>query len=800
MRVLRSAVLALALSGCGGGGNAPTYSIGGTVSGLAVGGSLVLTDNGTESLTVSANGPFSFVMHQSPGSAYAAALSTSPANQICTLTKGSGTVPSANVTTISVACIGPYLVGGNVAGLTAGASVTLTNNGADPLTVDTNGAFSFPTSLKPGASYLIAIGNLPTGEQCGVTGASGAVAANVTSVKVTCVVPAILLMAGGLGGSGNVDGNGTAARFYYPLDVVSDATGNLFVADDYNATIRKISPSGIVTTLAGSAGEIGAADGVGAAARFNNPQSLALDPAGNIYVADAGANTIRKVSPTGSVTTLAGTAYMGGTADGTGSAAQFSNPASIRWNSTGSLYLNDFNRIRNITTTGVVTSVFTSSTAILTGLAVDATSVVVSDVNTKSVIRIDLGTSVATVLGGGYENPTGICLAPASSPAAGTVYVADEFGNTLNTIALNGAQSVLAGVLDQYSFADGAGPTARFYLPVYMSFDTLGNLLVADAGNGSIRQVTAAGVVTTIAGMGAQPGNVDATGAAARFNNPEAVSADALGNIYVADTNAIRKVTSDGVVTTAFAAGAGVTGFAVDGTGSAYVSQTNLNTIEKIAATGTSTVLAGSPSAGFADGTGAAAQFDHPNGITIDAAGNLFVADSGNRTIRMITPAGVVTTIAGVPGAIGTSDGPAATATFTFPFTLARDADGNVFIADGNAIRKLSAAGVVSTLAGSQTSGASDGSGAAAQFNGPAGITIGPAGSIFVADSQNHTVRKITADGTVTTIAGVKGKAGVALGPLPTTLNVPVGLAYIGSTVYVADAAENSLLAIVGQF
>jgi hypothetical protein len=700
---------------------------------------------------------------------------------------------------ISIVCIGPYSVGGSIAGLSPGASATLTNNGADSLTVSANGPFVFPTSLQPGASYVVAVVNLPTAEQCGVVGASGSISNNVTSVTVTCAVPAVQLVAGALGGSGNVDGDRTTARFYYPQDVVSDAAGNLFVADDYNATIRKITPAGMVTTLAGSAGQVGTADGVGAAARFNNPVSVAVDPAGNIYVVDAGVNTIREISPSGTVTTLAGTPMMPGTADGTGPAAQFYNPSAIRWNSMGSLYLNDYNRIRNITTAGVVTSIF-NSPALLAGMAVDATGVVVSNVSTKSVIRINLGAGTSTVLGGGFQNPAGIALAPASSPMAGTVYVADEFADTLNTIAPNGTQSTLAGVSGQYAFADGTGAAARFYLPVFMSADPVGNLLVADAGNDSIRQVTAAGVVTTIAGVAASSGNVDATGAAARFNNPEAVNSDASGNLYVADSNAIRKVTRDGVVTTAYPAGAGVSGFALDSAGNAYVSETSLNTIEKIAADGTVTVFAGSSTSGFADGMGTAAQFDRPIGIAIDAAGNLFVADTGNHTIRMITPASVVTTIAGVAGTSGSADGAAATATFTAPFALALDATNNLFIADGNAIRKLNGAGIVSTVAGSQTSGSSDGSGTAAQFNGPAGIAVGPAGSIFVADSQNHTVRKITSDGTVTTIAGIAGKAGVTLGPLPTTLNVPVGLAYLGSTLYVADAGENSLLAIVGQF
>jgi sugar lactone lactonase YvrE len=704
-----------------------------------------------------------------------------------------------------------YSVGGTIAGLATGASVTLTNNGADALTVDANGPFVFPTPLKPGASYLVAVATLPTGEQCGVSGASGSVTGNVTSVQLTCAVPTLQLVAGALGGSGNVDGDRTTARFHSPQDVVPDAAGNLYVADQMNATIRKITPAGVVTTVAGSAGQLGTADGVGAAARFYYPSSLAVDPAGNIYVNDSVANTIREISPTGVVTTLAGTPFNPGFDDGTGPVAQFFGPNTIRWNSMGSLYLTDWYRIRNITTTGVVTTPYgvPDMTATLLGMAVDSTGVIVTEDTddpqrngfTRTVDSINLGTGISTLMGNYFfAEPAGVGLAPGSSPLAGTLYVVDTGAAVIWAIA-NGIDSVLAGENNEPAYLDGTGQAARFYLPANMSVDATGNLLVADAGNGCIRQVTPGGVVTTMAGVGPQPGYVDATGAAARFSTPQAVASDASGNVYVSDANALREVTQEGVVTTAHLAGGGSTGFALDSAGNVYGAATSLDIIGKIAADGTQSVIAGSSfTPGFANGTGTAALFDLPNGVAIDAAGNLFVADTGNHAIRMITPAGVVTTIAGVSGAIGTDDGPAATATFTAPFALVLDSEDNLFITDGNAIRKLSAVGIVSTVAGSQGPGSSDGSGSAAHFNGPAGIAVGPAGSLFVADSKNHTIRKITSDGTVTTIAGIAGKAGVTLGPLPTTLNAPFGLTYVGSTLYVTDPAENSLLAVTGQF
>jgi hypothetical protein len=165
---------------------------------------------------------------------------------------------------------------------------------------------------------------------------------------------------------------------------------------------------------------------------------------------------------------------------------------------------------------------------------------------------------------------------------------------------------------------------------------------------------------------------------------------------------------------------------------------------------------------------------------------------------RAISADGSFSVLAGTQFA-GYADGTGG-AGFTSPFALAIDGDGNLFVTDGNAIRRVTPDGTVTTIAGSQTAGSKDGTGSAAQFDGPAGIAVGPGGAVFVSDSVNSTIRKISATGIVTTLAGVAGQAGVRLGPLPATLNVPVGLAYVGSTLYVADATENSVLAIVGVF
>jgi sugar lactone lactonase YvrE len=451
-----------------------------------------------------------------------------------------------------------------------------------------------------------------------------------------------------------------------------DSAGNVLVGDEENNTIRKITSGGVVTTLAGTAGSKGSADGVGAAARFSGPCGVAVDGVGTVFAADQHNHTIRKITSSGVVTTLAGTAGSSGSADGMGAAAHFRGPY---------------------------------------GVAVD-----------------------------GADN----------------VFVADMGNGTIRKITPAGVVTTLAGSADQPGSADGTGAAARFSYPDGVAVDVAGNVFVADQSNNTIRKVTSSGVVTTLAGTAGLSGSADGTGAAARFNLPSGVAVDVAGNVFVADSynNTIRKVTPSGVVTTL----AGTAGLS-----------------------------------GSADGTGAAARFSGPSGAAVDVAGNVFVADTSNDIIRKITPSGVVTTLAGTAGLSGTADGTGAAARFNGPQGVAVDGAGNVFVADGssvffggnNTIRRITPSGVVTTLAGrAGFSGSADGTGAAARFNGPQGVAVDVAGNVFVADTGNNAIRKISTSGVVTTIVGVAApvSAGNLPGPLPASIVSPVGVAIDSST------------------
>ncbi len=301
--------------------------------------------------------------------------------------------------------------------------------------------------------------------------------------------------------------------------------------------------------------------------------------------------------------------------------------------------------------------------------------------------------------------------------AAGNIYVADYGNNLIRKITPAGVVSTFAGSGNQ-GVTDGAGTLASFNAPTGITADASGNLFVADAGNNLIRKITPAGVVSTVAGSDST-GSANGIGNAASFYDPLSVAVDGSGNLYVADAgnDEVRKITSGGTVTT-------------------------------FAANDTSSTASASP-VGLA--------FNNPTGVTVDASGNVYVANYLNNTILTINPAGTASIFAGsASGQQGSANGPAASATFYFPNSVAADASGNIYVADGinNLIRKITPGGIVSTFAGNGLAGAVDSTGTNASFNGPAGLAVDAAGNVYVADSDNNLIRKITPAGVVTTIAG----------------------------------------------
>ncbi|HTE01422.1 MAG TPA: NHL repeat-containing protein [Mucilaginibacter sp.] len=334
--------------------------------------------------------------------------------------------------------------------------------------------------------------------------------------------------------------------------------------------------------------------------------------------------------------------------------------------------------------------------------------------------------------------------------------------------------SVIVAGAAPAGFANGQDTAARFNHPFGLALDAAGNLYVADQGNQLIRKIDPTLLVTTFAGTVGTRGALNGQDTSSSFNKPFGVAVDGTGKVYVADAgnNLIRVIGPAGLVSTFAGTGAAGAangtdtatfnsplGVAVDGAGNVYVADYGNDIIRKITPAGVVSTLAGSGATGADNGVGTAATFNLPESVAVDAAGNVYVADNGNNLIRKITPDGTVSTLAG-NGIAGSANGTGAAASFNSPFGIAVDATGNIYVADSgnNLIRKVTPAGVVSTFAGNGKKGAGNAGGTSASFNTPSGVAVDAAGNVFVSDENNNLIRRITAAGVVTTLANRPAK------------------------------------------
>jgi sugar lactone lactonase YvrE len=485
-----------------------------------------------------------------------------------------------------------------------------------------------------------------------------------------------------------------------------DASSNVYVCDGFpDYSVREITSAGIVKTIAG--GTQGTSNGVGTNAQFYAPFGILIDHFTNLFVGDASDGLVREISPVGTnwvVSTFAGGGLIS-SVDGTGTNAEFGSPYGVAEDNSGNVYVADRfnNNIRKITSAGVVTTLAGpgNSAAYLDGTGMEAR----------------------------FNKPNSVTV-----DKSGNIYVADGQNHVIRKITSAGVVSTLAGKPGSPGEQDGIGDEAQFFVPDGVVADSAGNIYVTDTFNGAIRQVTPAGVVSTIAGSagaGTEGGYQDGPGGIALFKNPSSIAMDSAGNFYVADTgnNAIRMISTNYVVSTV----AGHPQFDIYD----------------------------APIGGYVDGTGAAARFNSPQGIAVDNAGNLYVAEAGNHDIRKLFPPAVgsktnatnwaVTTLAGVAGVTGSTDGVGANALFGFsyynpgPTGIAIDGSGNLYVTDdgNNTIRGITPAGVVTTLAGlAGTVGNADGTGSDARFDAPFAIAVDSSGALYVSDQLNNTIRK----------------------------------------------------------
>lgn len=352
-------------------------------------------------------------------------------------------------------------------------------------------------------------------------------AATVVALLVavtSCAPPAptgrvVTTIAGTPGVAGSADGVSAAASFRKTYGVAIDSTGNAYVVDSdrspsiANNTIRKITPAGAVTTFAGTAGVTGSADGVGPAASFNNPQGIAIDRFDNLYVADTGNQTIRKITPAGVVSTMAGSPGVASHVNGTLTAARFYFPYGVAVDDALNVYVvGGDDTVRKITATGVTTIAGSS--------------------------RVE-GTVDGTGSAARFAEPWGITAAP-----SGTLFVADQKNHTVRRVTYDGVVTTLAGSPGVPGLNNGTGSGATFRSPSGITLDSTGNLYVTDKDNHTVRKVTQAGVVTTEAGIAGVSGTTDGPTATARFYLPHGIAAAANGTLYVADSGnlILRKI------------------------------------------------------------------------------------------------------------------------------------------------------------------------------------------------------------------------------------------------------------------
>jgi trimeric autotransporter adhesin len=604
-------------------------------------------------------------------------------------------------------------------------------------------------------------------------------------------------------------GAATAAQLEYPDGIAIDAAGNIYVADLTAEVVRIIAPNGTIATYAGqgTAGYTG--DGGGATlAQINAPMGLALDVAGNLYIADSGNHAVRKVSKSGSISTVAGIGSPGYSGDGgAATAAALDQPEGVAVDPSGLLYIADTfnNRVREVAPGGIIQTVAGTGFSSYSGDGGSATTAALflpTDVTTDSggdLFIADYGNSrirqvaqgkIQTVVG---SNATSVIFneAPATTirlngptglavDSSGDIFIAEGSIGTGSGLALGdykiwkinsvGIVTTAAGNgIENYSGDGGAATAAQLNAPANMVLDAVGNLYIADSANNRIRRVSPGGVIVTVAGTGVAGYSGDSGPAtSAMLNSPEGLAADADGNIYIADTknNRIRKLLPDGTIIGI--AGNGNAAFFGDGGaansasihapealysaggGHIYIADTGNQRIRELLPDGTITTVAGSGVQGVAGDGGAAtsAQLSLPAGVTLDAAGNMYIADSGNNRVRVVSTNGTISTFAGTATFALGDGGPATGAQLSAPTSVQIDAGGNVYIADSghNRIRVVSG-GTINTLAGTGVCcyEGDGGPASAAQLNSPWGLVLDSSGRLFVADSGNNAIRLIQA-------------------------------------------------------
>ena len=641
---------------------------------------------------------------------------------------------------------------------------------------------------------------------------------------------------------------GGEARLSRPSGVAVDSSGNIYIADYSNDRIRRVDSLGIITTIAGTGNKGYSGDsGPAVEAQLNGPSGVAVDGAGNVYIADAGNHRIRRVDAGGTISTIAGNGQGGYTGDG-GPAfeAQLNVPAGVAVDNAGNVYIADLinNRIRRVDASGTITTVAGTGDGGYSGdgapanlaqlnnpidLELDrAGNLYIADLMNNRIRRVDASGTITTVAGTGDEGYSGdgeaADRATLDYPSAvavdysGNIYIADYYNDRIRRVDSLGIITTIAGTGNVgYSGDGGPAVEAQLNRPDGVAVDETGNLYITDAGNDRVRRVNPGQTITTIAGIGETGyGGDGGLAIEAQLFHPSGIAVDGTGNLYIADTDnhRVRRVDTAGTITTIAGNGdegysgdgrlavdaqlANPEGVALDGTGNLYITDRYNHRVRRVDPSGTITTVAGNGQFGYSgDGDLAVkAQLRDPWGVTVDGVGNLYIADSGNNCIRRVDAAGIITTVAGIADVYygyGGDGGLAVEAKLAGPEGVALDGAGNLYIADtrNHRVRRVDSAGIITTVAGNGKRGHSgDGPAVVARLEYPSGVAVDHAGNLYIADRNNHRIRRVDSTGNITTIAGTgdlgyEGDGGPAL---EAWLGSPMDVAVDGSgSVYIAD-------------
>lgn len=657
----------------------------------------------------------------------------------------------------------------------------------------------------------------------------------VACVVASATTPTVTTVAGGYLGDGKP---ATSASFALPVSVARDSKGNLYVSDSDHCRIRKVNLAGVISTIAGTGiCGYGGDGGAASSAMISAVYGIAFDAKGDLLLADRWNNRIRKISTSGIITTIAGNGTSGYSGDGGPAVlASLSGPVGVAVDQTGSLYIADFSNyvIRLVDTAGAIHTVAGNHTQGFSGDGGPATSAqleypnsvvtdpkgnfYIADIGNCRVRKVDSNGIIATYAGNGLNgnagsgglataaaigNPNGLLLSKGNlylstesniwtvnqstqiisniagsanavtgfsgdgnsatatifsglwgmvPDGSGGLFVADSGNDRVRQIA--GATQIVSTIAGGY-IGDGGKATAaslNFSQPGHPAFDIAGNLYIPDGYDNRVRKVSPSGVITTFAGTGITGYTGDGGPAsAATLNNPMAVAADGSGNIFIADggNGVIRKVDSSGTITTfsnvpIYYQGA----LAVDATGNLYASD-GLYEVWKILPSGSATAVAGMQNYIGYNGDGIPATqawLGEPTGIAIDNLGDLYIADWLNSRIRKVDPSGIISTVAGdgIYG-FGGDGGPATSAMLFLPLDVAADDKGDFYISDwlNHRVRMVNGSGIIETVAGTGNIGYNgDGLPAALTNLFPAGLVIRN-GAVYVSDQDSYRIRRI---------------------------------------------------------